>query len=340
MSWNGLDLASDFAKELGDTTPAFKTKVLRWINEGVREIATAHNWSFLREKGKVALVSGTDTQSIVLAKPGAATVALATGGALVDTSIYKVLVTFYEGASGVESIAGEESAPITSATPDLSITLSDIPVSTNPLVTARKVYISKNGSSFIYQGMISNNLEELPGTPDPLIDPPTPVTYTIAADSASSILPPDENMIHMIDGDFFIEGERVLKGSTVQDIIFRSNASSSSGTPSAWAPVNHEEILVYPKPSSANVLSFYYFKLPARIFGAATSVPQIPSWLYPNLRDYVIYRGFDYRDRAGKESKKLNYDEGLRLAISRKGKPLKRSERIRSVTPDSDGYGV
>jgi hypothetical protein len=63
----------------------------------------------------------------------------------------------------------------------------------------------------------------------------------------------------------------------------------------------------------------------------------MPSWLYEDVRRYVMWRGYEFRDRAGKESKQINYEQGLRITISRKGKPLKKSGRIRSVTPNSDG---
>jgi hypothetical protein len=325
MGWNGLDLVNDFAGELGDTSNAFKTKCLRWVNEGVREIATSHEWPFLREKGQVTFIAGENTQSLVLSKPSAPTVAALTGGSLALLNEYKVLVTFLEGASGVESIAGEPSAGITPLGPDLSITLTSIPVSTSPLVTARKIYVSKNGASYALYSTISNN---------------TATTGTVTADTTSPIVPPEENAIHVIDGDLFIEGQRVLSGTSLQDLIFSSNAVSSSGTPQSYALVNQEEVRVNPKPSSSVVVSFYYFKLPARVYGVSTSIPQIPSWLYEDLRNYVIWRGFNYRDRSGQESKKINFDNGLRITISRKGFAAKKSGRVRCVTPDSDGAGV
>jgi hypothetical protein len=340
MGWNGLDLVNDFAAELGDTSPAFKTKVLRWINEGVKDIATSHQWPFLREKGKVVLTSGLDTHPITLSKPSPPTVAALAGGSLALLNEYKVLVTFYESDSEVESVAGTPSAGIIPAGADLSITLSNIPISTSPLVTARKVYVSKGGSAFAYYGIIENNLTELPGTPDPLIDPATPVTFAIVADTVSQLIPPEEDAIHMIDGDFYIENNRIVHGTSLQDLIFQSNGSNAIGTPSIWAPVNEEEIRVYPAPSSNQAASFYYFKLPAYIYGLASSVPQIPSWLREDLKNYVKWRGYDFRDRAGQESKKLNYDSGLRLTISRKGKAVKKSGRVRCTTGDSDGYGV
>lgn len=323
MGWNGLDLVNDFASELGDTSAGFKTKVLRWINEGLRDIATSHTWPQLREKGMAVLTVDVDIHSVVLPKPIAPTVALLAGGSLALLTEYKVLVTFYESQSGVESIAGISSAGITPLGTDLSITVAAIPVSTNPLVTSRKIYVSVAGAAYQYYSEISDN---------------TTLTTTITAPPSSPITPPDENSIHMLDGDVFIEDERVLDGTTVQNINYISGARNVSGTPVKWAPMNEEEIMVYPRPSVATSASFYYFKRPARIFGLVNSIPQFPSWIFEDLRRYVIWRGYDFRDRAGKESKKQNYDDGLRLSISRRGKPLKRAGRIRSVVPDSDGY--
>jgi hypothetical protein len=323
VGWNGADLVDDFSAELGDTSSTFKTKVLRWLNDGIRDISTSHQWPFLREKGKVILTSGQDTHSIVLSAPSAPTLAALSGGTLTDATSYKVLITFYEGASGVESIAGEESASLTTASPNQSITVSGIPVSSSTLVTARRVYLSKAGAAFYLYSTISNN---------------TATTTTITADTSSTVTPPDENAIHMVDGDFYLEDERIIEGYSLQRLIFETNGIVSNGTPLVWAPINQEDILVYPRPGSNISATFYYFKLPGKVFNSSTSRPEIPSWLFEQLHDYVIWRGFQYRDRAGQESKKLNYDQGLRMAISKKGRAIKRSGRVRSVTPDSDGY--
>lgn len=337
MGWNGLDLVNDFASELGDQTPNFKTKVLRWINEGLREISTYHLWPCLREKGQVVFEANSDTQALPLSKPGAPTLALTAGGSLTADTQYRALITFFESFSEVESVAGEYAA-ITPTGPDLSFTLSDIPVSTCPLVTERRVYVSKGAGSFVYHGTISNNLEELPGTPDPEVDPPTPVTYLVSADAASPITPPEEDAIFQIDGDMFIENNRIIPGTSLQNILYLSSGVNASGTPEQFAPINQEEVKVYPVPSTDTTVSFYYFKLPARVFGLTTSIPQMPSWVFETLRAYVIWRGYDYRDRSGKESKLSNYNENLKLLISRKGKPIKKSGRVRMVTPDSDGF--
>lgn len=340
MAWNGLALVNDFSSELGDDSSAFKTKVLRWINEGIKDIATSHQWPFLREKGKVVLKANQESHFIALAKPEAPTVEALAGGTLTLGYQYKVLVTFYEDVSGVESIAGEPSSDIVPAGSDQSIRLSDIPVSDSPLVTKRKIYVSKQGGKFAYYGTIDNNLAELPGEPDPEVDPATPVTFDVVMDPTSSLTPPEEDAIFMIDGEVYLEGTRILAGTSIQDIVYKTSGVNTTGTPEMWAAVNEEEIRVHPVPNQDYDASFYYFKLPAQVFGLSTSVPEVPSWLYDDLRRYVIWRGFNFRDRAGQESKEITYRENLRLTISRKGSPQKRSGRVRNVTPDSDGLVI
>jgi hypothetical protein len=437
MGWNGADLVADFSAELSDTSTAFKTKVLRWINDGIREIATSHKWHFLREKGEVVLVAGEDTQTIVLATPTAPDVTLSTGGSLTASTAYTVRVTFFEEVSGVESIAGEESDSVTTTSSDKTIVLNNLPASTSGLVTHRRVYLSKAGAAYKLHTTIDNN---------------TDLSVTISTDTSSDITPPEESSLNTIDGAFFINNNRVLEERSLQDLLFITGGSSATGTPSYWAPINNEEIRVHPVPSTetsatneellssqsmaasftsdaiyafgatglslqpiwtgspigtlklqvsndpvtdeddidnwsdlpnteialsgagdalyeistrfrwyrlsytftsgtgsltatytmnstpTNVMSFYYFKIPTKVYNTSTSIPEIPSWLFDDLRNYVIWRGYDYRDRAGKESKQINYENGLKRTISKKGKPNKGSGRVRCVTPDSDGF--
>ena len=326
MGWNGQDLVDDFSAELGDTSTAFEAKVLRWVNEGLRDISTSHEWPDLRERGQAVLSANLDTHSIVPVKPTAPALALLTGGALTADVPYKVLVTYYEGVAEVESIAGVASAAATPTGTDLSLTVTSIPVSTFPLVTERRIYLSVSGGAYYYYSTISDN---------------TTTTTTIAANTTSTITPPDQWYIYKIDGDFYLENTQIIEGYSLQRLRYETNAQvSSTGTPIGWASINQTSIAVYPHPSTATTVTFYYFKLPAQVFNTSDSVPQLPAFLYEALHDYVIWRGFQYRDRSGQESKRSNYDSALRVQISRKGSDKKKSGRIRCVTPDSDGYAT
>lgn len=324
MAWNGAGLVSDFSAELGDTSDTFKARVLGWINDGLLDIATSHKWPFMRERGQSILGAGLDTHNIVPSAPTAPVGAISTGGSLTANSVYKVLITFYESVSGVESIRGVESAVITPTGTDSTIDLTSIPVSTFPLVTARRIYLSKDGASFFYYSEIANN---------------TATTASITANTTSTQLPPDDSYIYVIDGDLYLENNRFLRNQSLQGLRFETNAQvNTSGTPSVWATVNQEQVVVYPKPSSNTTVTFYYFKNPAYVFDSVTSRIPMPQFMYECIHDYVIWRGFQYRDRNGQESKRANYDNNLRTQISRKGSDKKGSGRVRSVTPDSDGY--
>lgn len=321
MGWNGSDLVADFAAELGDTSTAFKTKVLRWANDGIRDIATAHEWPFLRKKGQAIISASSETASLPIAAPTAPTLAALAGGSLIDGTAYYVRLTYWDGTAEVESEAGTVSASITPSGANLSITAT-IPVSTNPLVTARRIYLKKGSADYFYYGVVSNN---------------TATSTTITADTSSTVTPPDEGYLFKIDGDLYISASRTLVNTTIQDVRFRTNAVIPSGQPTYWAAQDQENILVSPRPTASTTVEFYFFKLPAKIFEASDSQPQIPGWLYDDLRRYVQWRGYEYRDRDGKESKQINYEQGLRLTISRKGSVRKGAGRVRSVTPDSDG---
>ncbi len=322
MSWNGLSLVNEFANELGDTSTAFKLKVLSYINDGAKDISSSHRWAQMRKRGKKTFASGLSNHSLTLGEPAAPTVALSAGGSLVDGSSYKFLITFHESKSGAESVAGIASASVTPGAGNNSADLSAIPLSLDPLVTSRKVYVSKAGGSYAYHSSINDN---------------TTVIATISTDTSSVVTPPIEGHIEYLDGDLFIEGSRILDGKTLQDFNFQTAARDSSGTPQIWSPVNEEEVEVYPKPSSDTEISFYYYKKPAIIFGTTSSIPELPSFLYEDLRRYVMWRGYDYRDRAGKESKEITYRENLKLTFSRKGGVVKKSFKVRRVTPNSDG---
>ena len=324
MAWNGAGLVSDFSSELGDTSDTFKARVLGWINDGLVDIATSHKWPFMRERGQSVLTASQDTHNIVPSAPTTPSGAISTGGSLTADSVYKVLITFYESVAGVESIRGVESASITPTGTDLTIDLTSIPVSTFPLVTSRRIYLSKDGASFFYSGEIADN---------------TTTTVSITTNTTSTVLPPDDSYVYVIDGDLYLENNRFLRNQSLQGLRFETNAQiNTSGTPSVWASVNQEQVVVYPKPSSNTTVTFYYFKNPPYVADSSDSKIPMPKFMYECIHDYVIWRGFQYRDRNGQESKRANYDNNLRTQISRKGSDKKGSGRVRSVTADSDGY--
>jgi hypothetical protein len=323
MGWNGADFIDELSAKLGDTTTSFETKVLGWLNDGVKDIASRHVWAFLRVKGQKVLTASTAEQDLSLGTPSAPTLAALAGGSLAADSAVRVLITFYESTTKHESVAGTPSASITPTGSNLSITVTDIPVSGDPLVTERRVYTSLAGAAFKYYSTISNN---------------TATTTTITAPTTSDETPPDEHSIRLLDGDPFIEGTRVLVYKPRQQLIQETGGNTATnGTPDYWADVQEERVFLYPRPSTALTLSFYYSRIPRKTYNSISSPIDLPEWLKPDLENYVVWRGYSYRDRDGQESKLANYKQGLAETISQKGAQKKVPRRVRNVTANSNG---
>jgi len=293
-----------------------------WMNDVITDIGTRHDWDFFRVKGQKVLVAGNEEQSLIIGPPGAPSVATSSGGSLTDNSVYKVLITFVE-SSGVESAAGTASSSVTPSGSDLQIDVTSIPTSTEPLVTKRKVYLQKDGGAFLLSTTIDDN---------------TTTSTTISADSSSLVEPPDYNPIRVIDGELFLESSSQLEFRDVDQLRLLFQGSFSSGTPSFWSSLGGDRVLLYPKPSSAIILSFYYYRVPKRIYASTDSVPDLPIWLKPVIRAGVISRGYEYRDRDGQESKLSNYEQLLSDAFSRHGDSKRVKLRVRDVVGDADGW--
>lgn len=324
MGWNGADFIDELAAKLSDTSSAFEARILIWLNDGVKDIASRHTWSFLRVKGKKTLTVDQSEQDLSLGTPSAPTLAALAGGSLTAGTEYKVRVTFYESSTKHESVGGTESSGITPSGGDLSITLTNIPVSSDPLVTARKIYVSEAGGAYYLYATIENN---------------TATTSTITAEPTSTETPPDEHSIRCLEGDPFIETNRVLEYRPRTQMVLESGGNfNHSGTPHWWADIQEEKILIYPRPSSALVLSFYYSRIPRRVYNSTSSPIELPEWLKPDLERYVVWRGYEYRDRDGQESKFDNYESMLERTISTKGAQKRVQRRVRDATGNSRGF--
>ena len=326
-TWNGLALQSELSVLLSDESTAFKARVSQWIRDIELDICMRYHWPFLRAKGQKIMVVGSEEQSLVMDKAGAPTVTLTSGGSLEEDSVYKVRITFYESVSGVESFQGTESSSVTATSTNKTIDLTSIPVSAEPLVTGRKVYLSKDGEDYKLYSTIEDN---------------TTTTLSITADTTSEIKPPDFSYIKMIDGELFIEDKWQLKADSIQTLrqAYNQTYSDVSGNPFTYATLSEDRVLVYNVPSSAETLSFYYFKLPMGIYPSSDSIPTIPIKLKQVLVAGVEWKGYQYRDRDGKTENQQRYENLMADAISKYSAADRHSYRIRDVTGNSDGYLV
>jgi len=325
--WNGLDLQTEFSELLGDTTTSFKAKVMGWINEILIDIGSRHQWADLRFKGQKVLTAAAEEQDLNLLQPTAPTVAQSSGGTLTDTSVYKVSVTFLEGISGTESKGGVESAAITISGGSQQIDVTAIPLSLDPLVTARRIYLRKDSGEIFLQQTIADN---------------TTTTATILANTTLLTESPDYSAIRLIDySPFFETGpSRRLEHRPLSQMRRLFQGTFSSGSPSVWGDLSQGRIVLYQTPSSALTLSFYYYRLPARIVAESTSIPDLQPNLKPALRAGVLWKGFEYRDRAGQDVKASNYLNILSDSISTFGNSYEAADSVLDVMGDSDGFEV
>lgn len=329
--WNGLSLQSEYATELGDTSTAFKSKVTDWINDGLFDISTRHNWPFMRTKAQKLFTATSEEQSLLITTPGAPTVAASGSGNTLEADTYEVAITFISTSLSVETRMGTISSSVVVASGE-QIDVSAIPVSSDSDVNRRRVYfrnVTDAGDWYMHEEITDN----------------TTTTSTITADASEGSIsrrPPSWDYLKEIDGDPFFEStnERMLSNRNIQEIWRRESGSIPSGTVSLWGAITRDKILVSPDPSAAITASFYFFKNPERIFADRTHIPQFPFNTKVALDEYVKWRGMRYREREGVVSQRQIYEAAIDQLITNFGKSVNVVGRVKDVMGDADGHIV
>lgn len=327
MGWNGLDLQTEFSELLCDTSTDFKSRVSSWIRDVEEDICANHTWPFLQVRGEKYVAALGEEQNLTITPPSPPTATLAAGGSLVNASTYNVKITFYEGISKIESEASSATSTLTATGVNRTINLTAIPVSTDPLVTKRKVYVSKDSGIYYYHGEIADN---------------TTTTYSITTDTTSTIQLCEISYFQRLMGDLFIETSGQLKASSLQQIRtnFSGDLTATVGTPTIYAMLSESRVVLYNSPSVGTILSFYYTKNPRGIYPSVDSIPTIPGYLKHALELGVEWKGLKYRKNEGETNAYNMYQKTLQDLISRQGNPSKKSYTVRDVLGDSDGFTI
>jgi len=323
-SWNGSALQSEFSETLGDTSTAFKARVLKWMNDIQDDIASRYQWRFLRRTGKKLLTAGEEYQSLETATPSSApSIATQVGGSLTDGSTYTVAVTYYQSSDGYETQASSYPTALTCSGTSLELAVTGIPTSSDPLVTARRVYVSKDSGSFYYHSTISNN---------------TTTTTTISSNTTVTTEPPDYVGIREIIADPWIETYGTqLEYRPEADLRLFNPQTFQTGSPQFYAMTGQTQVLLYPAPSSAVSMRFNYTKIPSRIFAETTSQPDLPIWMKDVLEAGVLWKGYQYRERSLAVSYAQLYEQKITQAISAKADNRVGAYRVRDVNGNTDG---
>jgi hypothetical protein len=327
-AWNGESLVDELSALLGDTSAAFKSRVLAWLNDVVFDISTRHDWNHQLVKGKKILAPEEEIHPLEIEAPGACEIELDddADGALASGSDYSVLVTF-EQDNGVESVAGEVSDTVTATDSQKALYLTDIPTSLESLVTKRNIYLKKDDGPYYYSQTISDNFT---------------TTLTITDDTDSTIEAPDYEGIRRLNGSpFFEEGQsNYLEYLDLDDLRRRAQGQWEAGDPEFFSPVESNSIAVYPVPSSEKEVSFYYYRMPKKLYYDESSQPDLPIYLKQALKAGVISMGYEYRDREGQEIKKANYENAVFDAINRGGRVANIEYAVKDFYGAFEGGGV
>jgi hypothetical protein len=323
-AWNGAALVTEFSATLGDTSTSFKARVVGWLNDIQDDICSRHQWPFLHKLGKKLLTSSEEFQLLNVSAPTAPTIVTQNGGSLTDAATYSVKLTYYCSSNDYETEGGTASSTVTCNTPNLQISLTAIPVSQEAIVTSRKIYLSKNGGSYYYVSSISDN---------------TTTTATISADATSTVEPKDYIGIKTLIGSPWIESNGAyLDYRNEDDIRFMFPKIFGTGVPQYFCSIDYNKILTYPMASTGIQLKYNYIKVANRIFNEATVQPDLPIWMKNILEAGVLWKGYQYRERAHAVTYMQRYEQLLSEAISDRSKSRQGAARVRDVRGTSDGY--
>jgi hypothetical protein len=326
-SWNGEKLVDEFSALLGDTSTAFKARVLEYINDTIQEIHVFHNWHFAKVKGKKILSEGVEEHSLEIEPPEACDIELDDDGSLTANTTYSVLFTYVQD-NGVESMAGEATDEVTTSDSQKTISLENIPTSNESLVTKRNVYVKKGDNPYYYHSTLEDNFD---------------TALVIDTDPDSTIEPPDYESIRLITGNPFFESTTTsgyLRHRAVDQLRMLAQGEWETGTPEFFDAIADNSIITYPVPSTEMEISFYYYRNPFRVYYDEDSQPDLPSYFKPILKAGVIAKGYEYRDRDGQVEKLNIFNSQLQNAVSKFGKGADVEYVIRDVNGNFDGFEV
>lgn len=305
-TWNGSALQTRLAQKYGFSDSTSLIRVLEWANDISNDIQSCHSWPFLKFKMKKQIVSGDQEIDISPQVPSACTIALLAGGTITDATAITVKITFVlfdESGKEINSLESEpstasNSVTTTTGTQSLTLTAVDLYDGTStvkPTVIHRRVYVKVGSAAYFLSKTLEDN---------------TTTTTTVTTIPSSVIEPPEYSLVSLMAAeDPFIEGSGVSLCQNKLDAILKSDPGlTASGTPAYYARVSPTKILIYPKPSATYTISYWVYRIPSRIFADTDRPIQLHHALKEALDAGVTWKGYEYKDQDGQESKQNTYE--------------------------------
>ncbi|MBF31903.1 MAG: hypothetical protein CL529_12100 [Aequorivita sp.] len=346
--WNGKALVDELATRLWDVSDANKERVITWINEIQDDIVSDTPLDFFKFKLKKLLPLEQEIMSMNIDAPIAPTVAIASGGTLVEDYNYKVLVTFLiwdeDQKNYMESEAGVISSEVTGTASDGTIDISVIPTMTgdssvNPAHIYRRIYLmtqtDASGASYSEPFFVAD------------IEDNTTTTLSVTAPSDSTISPPSDSELDQISSDnpWNQSLGKYLERQDMDDIRRYNPAGSNSASPSYFDYVGTDRIKLYPKLSSGateaqRTFNYFVYRRPHEVFYTKERSIDMPITFKKAIIEGVLWKGYEFRDRDGHVSKLNNYMNFKKEAINKLRRLKNRPSVVRDVTGDTFGYEV
>lgn len=325
-NWNGKSLVDELSETLGDTSPAFKNRVLSWLNDTILNISSRHDIGHHLTKGKKILFAGNEIHNLEVNPPPAPTLSLKEAGNLAENVEYRVLLTYVQ-PNGVETIDGEPTQSILTSSLDRTIVVSNLPTSDESGVELRNVYLSRDGDHFYFVATLKDN---------------TLMEYEITNEPTSKRTPPDYESIRRLYGSPFFEGSAstYLEFRDIDQLRKLVTGSWSQGTPNYFSLIESNSITTYPIPGTDIEASFNYYRMPHKLYYSIDSRPDLPQYFKDALFAGVISRGYEYRDRSGQEVKRANFENILLDTINRGSRIANIEYSVRDVYGNFDGFEV
>lgn len=305
-TWNGQALQVRYSQKYGFSDSTSLVRVLEWLNDVQDDIQACHSWPFLKFKMKKQVISGDQEIDISPQIPSACTIAALAGGSITTSSVCYVKVTFLlfdESGKEINSLESEPSIAsnaITVSGSNLSLTITGIATyngtaTVKPTVIHRRIYLKVGSAAYFLSSVITDN---------------TTTTKTATVVPTSVVEPPEYSLVSVLAGeDPFIEGSgTTLNQNKLDDLLKYDPNLTASGVPNYYARISPTKIMIYPKPSATYTLSYWVYRIPARIFADADRPIQLYHALKESLDAGVTWKFYEYKDQDGQESKKINYE--------------------------------
>jgi hypothetical protein len=342
---NGKNFVDYLGSRLWDSSSDFRSHILRWINDIQTDIISDKvKVDYFLFEMKKRISTGQNYIDLNISKPSTPTVAIATGGSLTNGTAYKVYTTFvlYDNSirKYIESEMSLASAIVTGTSSDKTINITAIdtyPGDTDihPTTIYRNIYLAKKASTDtaygdpFYVGQITNN---------------TTTTYSITSEPTSTVTPPSFSMLIDVSrkGLCFQNLNTKLVQESFQKILDYNPKLDSEGDPIYFDYVGQDRLFIHPKfPSTASsdnrTLSYYVYRKPHEVFYDVDRELDFPLEMMAVVELGVVWKSYEFRDRAGKETIQNNYEVAKRNFLN-KFSQKKGSASIRNVNPDCDGW--